>query len=103
MPRTASSRDARDRRCCTPGGAAMSVVARGFRRRESRTDDRLPPGQYDVGGSFPVLSAGPTPRTPLSEWDLTIQGELPAVRRWSWGGVPALPPEAISLDIHCVT
>jgi DMSO/TMAO reductase YedYZ molybdopterin-dependent catalytic subunit len=80
----------------------MSVVSRGFGRRP-RADERLPPGQYDVGTNFPVLSAGPTPRTPLSEWDLTIQGELPAVRRWSWEEFLALPREAITVDIHCVT
>jgi DMSO/TMAO reductase YedYZ molybdopterin-dependent catalytic subunit len=80
----------------------MSVVSRGFGRRP-RADERLPPGQYDVGTNFPVLSAGPTPRTPLSEWDLTIQGELPGVRRWSWEEFLALPREAITVDIHCVT
>ena len=53
----------------------MSVVSRGFGRHEVRRDERLPPGQYDVGASFPVLSAGPTPRTPLAAWDLTVQGE----------------------------
>ena len=62
----------------------MSLVSRGFGRREQREDARLPPGQYDVGDRFPVLSAGPTPRTPLSEWDLTVQGEVDGLRRWSW-------------------
>ncbi len=81
----------------------MSVVARGFRRREGRSDDRLPPGQYDVGTNFPVLSAGPTPRTPLSAWDLTIQGEVDGLRRWTWDEFRELPHEAISVDIHCVT
>jgi DMSO/TMAO reductase YedYZ molybdopterin-dependent catalytic subunit len=80
----------------------MSVVSRGFGRRP-KSDERLPPGQYDVGAQFPVLSAGPTPRTPLSDWDLTIQGELDGVRRWSWEEFRALPREAIAVDIHCVT
>ena len=31
----------------------------------------MPPGQY-VTDDFPVLSAGPTPHTPLAEWDLSI-------------------------------
>ena len=53
----------------------MSPITRGFRRRESSGDDsRLPPGQHLVGG-FPVLSAGPTPHTPLDEWDFQITGE----------------------------
>jgi hypothetical protein len=40
-------------------------VSRGFMgRRRTEGGDRLPPGQYLVDG-FPVLSAGPTPHTPL--------------------------------------
>jgi DMSO/TMAO reductase YedYZ molybdopterin-dependent catalytic subunit len=81
----------------------MSVVSRGFGRHEVRRDERLPPGQYDVGTRFPVLSAGPTPRTPLSAWDLTIQGEVEGLRRWNWDEFRALPREAVSVDIHCVT
>lgn len=43
-------------------------VSRGFtgRRRHTEGGDSLPPGQYLVEG-FPVLSAGPTPHTPLEE------------------------------------
>jgi DMSO/TMAO reductase YedYZ molybdopterin-dependent catalytic subunit len=50
-----------------------------------------------------VLSAGPTPHTPLSEWDLTLQGEVDGVRRWTWEEFRDLPREAVSVDIHCVT
>jgi DMSO/TMAO reductase YedYZ molybdopterin-dependent catalytic subunit len=82
----------------------MSLVSRGFgRRRSATTDDRLPPGQYDTGDRFPVLSAGPTPRTPLAEWDLVVRGEVAAPRTWTWEEFRALPREAISVDIHCVT
>jgi DMSO/TMAO reductase YedYZ molybdopterin-dependent catalytic subunit len=81
----------------------MSVVSRGFGRHEVRRDERLPPGQYDVAGNFPVLSAGPTPRTPLAAWDLTVQGEVDGPRRWTWDEFRALPREAVSVDIHCVT
>ena len=85
----------------------MSLVSRGFgrreQRREQRRDERLPPGQYDTGDLFPVLSAGPTPHTPLSEWDLTLQGEVDGVRRWTWDEFRELPREAVSVDIHCVT
>jgi DMSO/TMAO reductase YedYZ molybdopterin-dependent catalytic subunit len=49
-----------------------------------------------------VLSAGPTPRTPLSEWDLTLQGEVDGLRRWTWDEFRELPRE-VSVDIHCVT
>ena len=53
----------------------MSFVSRGFtgRRRSDADPARIPPGQY-VTDDFPVLSAGPTPRTPLDEWTLTIPG-----------------------------
>ncbi|WP_448612552.1 molybdopterin-dependent oxidoreductase [Modestobacter sp. URMC 112] len=81
----------------------MSVVSPGFGRGAPRSDGRLPPGQYDAGDRFPVLSAGPTPRTPLGEWDLTVQGEVDGVRRWTWEEFRALPREAISVDVHCVT
>jgi hypothetical protein len=45
----------------------MSPVSRGFRHLHGATlgqEDRVPPGQYVTDG-FPVLSAGPTPHTPL--------------------------------------
>ena len=82
----------------------MSLVSRGFgRRRAEPADDRLPPGQYDTGSRFPVLSAGPTPRTPLAQWDLSVQGEVDSPRTWTWEEFRALPREAVSVDIHCVT
>jgi DMSO/TMAO reductase YedYZ molybdopterin-dependent catalytic subunit len=77
-------------------------VSRGFRGRRRQTDDRLPPGQYLVEG-FPVLSAGPTPRTPLNEWDFSISGEVDEPKRWTWEDFQALPSEEITRDIHCVT
>ena len=40
--------------------------SRGFRGRRRSQDTALPPGQYLVE-DFPVLSAGPTPRTPLED------------------------------------
>lgn len=81
-----------------------SRTTRGFtgRRREAASE-RLPPGQYDVGDAFPVLSAGPTPRTDLSSWDLTVQGQVDRVARWSWSEFSALPHEDITVDLHCVT
>jgi len=79
-------------------------VSRGFQGRRQREDaaQRLPPGQYLVSG-FPVLSAGPTPRTPLDRWDFTIEGEVDQPRRWSWQEFQQLPRETITKDIHCVT
>jgi hypothetical protein len=47
--------------------------SRGFTGRRRSRDTALPPGQYLEDG-FPVLSAGPTPRTPLEEWDFSVVG-----------------------------
>ena len=52
---------------------------------------------------FPVLSAGPTPRTSLEEWDFSIIGEVDEPRRWTWEEFGQLPSEEITKDIHCVT
>jgi DMSO/TMAO reductase YedYZ molybdopterin-dependent catalytic subunit len=82
----------------------MSFVSRGFRgrRREDVDSARVPPGQY-VTTDYPVLSAGPTPHTPLDQWDFQITGEVDAPRTWSWDEFRALPSEEITRDIHCVT
>jgi DMSO/TMAO reductase YedYZ molybdopterin-dependent catalytic subunit len=82
----------------------MPPVSRGFRGRRSADADqsRLPPGQY-LTPDFPVLSAGPTPHTPLDEWSLSIDGAVDAAARWSWEELLALPSEAVTVDIHCVT
>jgi DMSO/TMAO reductase YedYZ molybdopterin-dependent catalytic subunit len=84
---------------------AGSFISRGFRGR--RRDDpvvagRVPPGQY-VTQDFPVLSAGPTPRTPLERWDFAITGAVQPPRRWTWDEFRALPSETVTVDIHCVT
>ncbi len=82
----------------------MAVLSRGFgRRRPDRGDGRLPPGQYDVGDDFPVLSAGPTPATRLDRWDLTVDDASGVRARWSWDEFRALPRDAVTVDLHCVT
>jgi len=62
----------------------MSIVSRGFqgRRRDRDSSGCVPPGQY-VTTDFPVLSAGPTPHTPLEEWTFSILGGDQPVR---WTG-----------------
>ena len=70
--------------------------------RRRRQDTALPPGQYLEDG-FPVLSAGPTPRTPQEEWDFSIGGEIDEPKRWTWEEFRQLPSEEITKDIHCVT
>ena len=80
------------------------AVSRGFqgRRRGDADPTRVPPGQY-VTGDFPVLSAGPTPHTPLAEWDFTIRGAVDEPVSWTWDEFLALPSETPTVDIHCVT
>src|SRR5688572_20150372 len=84
--------------------AQQQFIARGFRARSSRMGDapRLPPGQYETN-DFPVLSAGPTPRTPLSTWDFTIRDADGRSARWSWDQIQTLPRDTPVVDIHCVT
>jgi DMSO/TMAO reductase YedYZ molybdopterin-dependent catalytic subunit len=81
----------------------MQRITRGFRGRRADVDPaRVPPGQY-VTTDFPVLSAGPTPRTPLDEWSFTIAGAVDEPRSWSWEEFRALPSQTVTADIHCVT
>ena len=82
----------------------MAHVSRGFRgrRADQRDSSRLPPGQYLVE-DFPVLSAGPTPYTPLEDWTFSITGDVSEPRTWTWEDFRALPSEDIRTDIHCVT
>jgi DMSO/TMAO reductase YedYZ molybdopterin-dependent catalytic subunit len=78
-------------------------ITRGFRGRRAEVDpSRVPPGQYVVR-DFPVLSAGPTPHTPLDEWSFTISGAVDEPVSWTWEELLALPAETITVDIHCVT
>jgi DMSO/TMAO reductase YedYZ molybdopterin-dependent catalytic subunit len=82
----------------------MGFISRGFRgkRRDVASSARVPPGQHVVG-DFPVLSAGPTPRVSLDAWTFTINGEIDQPKRWTWNEFRALPTEAVTVDIHCVT
>ena len=82
----------------------MSPVSRGFlgRRRPVADASRLPPGQY-LTHDFPVLSAGPTPHTPLDQWSFMIDGAVETPVSWPWAKFVALPAEDITVDIHCVT
>jgi DMSO/TMAO reductase YedYZ molybdopterin-dependent catalytic subunit len=79
-------------------------LSRGFRgrRQPSELTGRIPPGQYLERG-FPVLSAGPTPHTPLERWDFTIMGKVDQPKRWTWDELHALLQEQVTADIHCVT
>jgi DMSO/TMAO reductase YedYZ molybdopterin-dependent catalytic subunit len=82
----------------------MPPITRGFfgRRREEGDPSRVPLGQYVVR-DFPVLSAGPTPRTALDEWSFMIDGAVDEPISWNWEEFRALPSETVTVDIHCVT
>jgi DMSO/TMAO reductase YedYZ molybdopterin-dependent catalytic subunit len=82
----------------------MGFISRGFhgRRRDVADSGRVPPGQY-VTDDFPVLSAGPTPHTPLDQWTFTVTGKVAESRSWTWQEFRALPAERFMTDIHCVT
>ena len=78
-------------------------IARGFHRRHAEAPPgRLPPGQYETN-DFPVLSAGPTPRTPLEQWTFTVEDATGHAKRWTWDEFQALQHETPTVDIHCVT
>ena len=81
------------------------IVTRGFtgkRRTDGVAKERVPPGQF-VTPEFPVLTAGPTPRTPLDSWTLTLQHGGRLLAKWTWAEFEALPQTEITTDIHCVT
>lgn len=82
----------------------MALISRGFlgRRPQGDAAGRLPPGQYETR-DFPVLSAGPTPRTPLSNWTFTLRGLAGGYATWTWDEFLALSRTLITVDIHCVT
>ncbi len=80
------------------------LVSRGFfgRRRQPDQAGRIPPGQYLVD-DWPVLSAGPTPRTRLDQWRFTIEGLVRQPVSWSWEEFLKLPSKTYVVDISCVT
>jgi DMSO/TMAO reductase YedYZ molybdopterin-dependent catalytic subunit len=83
----------------------MSPVSRGFHHLshdQAGQGERVPPGQHTIEG-FPVLSAGPTPHTPLEDWTFSITQGGATKKSWTWTEFQALPAETVTVDIHCVT
>jgi DMSO/TMAO reductase YedYZ molybdopterin-dependent catalytic subunit len=76
---------------------------RGFTGRASGRDPRLPPGQYDTGSSWPVLTAEATPALDTATWTFTVEGAVDQPTTWTWDQFQALPPDAYDGAIHCVT
>jgi DMSO/TMAO reductase YedYZ molybdopterin-dependent catalytic subunit len=86
---------------------AERFVTRGFVGRRRSAEDReaasrIPPGQYQTR-DFPVLSAGPTPRTPLDRWSFRIEGLVREPVTWTWEEFVGLPARDWTVDISCVT
>jgi DMSO/TMAO reductase YedYZ molybdopterin-dependent catalytic subunit len=82
----------------------MARITRGFTGRgRGAHADRLPPGQYDTGDQWPVLTAEVTPQLPLDSWTFTVEGEVEQPTTWSWDELRALPESSYDGDIHCVT
>ena len=79
-------------------------VSRGFvgRRRSPAEAVRVPPGQY-LTQEFPILSAGPTPHTPLAQWSFALREGPNRLAEWNWQQFEALAQTSVTVDIHCVT
>jgi DMSO/TMAO reductase YedYZ molybdopterin-dependent catalytic subunit len=82
----------------------MAGFTRGFTGRgRAARDPRLPPGQYDVGRDWPVLTAEATPKLSTSDWTFTVEGLVEQPTTWTWDEMRALPQSEYEGDIHCVT
>ena len=79
------------------------TVSHGFggRRRTQRED--LPPGQYDAGREWPVLTAVVTPHLDPQRWTMSVDGLVDTPTTWSWDEMHALPQSDYEGAIHCVT
>ena len=82
----------------------MVKLTRGFRGRGGQArDPRLPPGQYDVGDDWPVLTAEATPKLDLVSWTFRVEGLVGERVELGWEALRALPGSSYQGDIHCVT
>ena len=82
----------------------MAKFTRGFLGRgKAARDERLPPGQYDTGAQWPVLTAEATPHLSTDTWTFTVEGAVEQRATWTWDEIHALPPSTYEGDIHCVT
>ena len=82
----------------------MAGFTRGFTGRGKKNrDPRLPPGQYDTGKRWPVLTAEATPKLDVATWSFTVDGLVDRPTTWTWDEMHALAPSTYSGDIHCVT
>ncbi|GGQ42773.1 sulfite oxidase-like oxidoreductase [Streptomyces mutabilis] len=78
-------------------------TTRGFTGRPRGARPGLPPGQYDAGDDWPVLSAEVTPELSPADWTFRVGGLVAEARTWDWAGAHRLQASAYEGDIHCVT
>jgi DMSO/TMAO reductase YedYZ molybdopterin-dependent catalytic subunit len=77
---------------------------RGFHNRHQEARDvRLPPGQYDTGSWWPVLTAEVTPNPSVTSWTFSVEGLVERPTTWTWDEIHALPASSYEGDIHCVS
>jgi|HubBroStandDraft_6_1064221.scaffolds.fasta_scaffold127651_4 DMSO/TMAO reductase YedYZ molybdopterin-dependent catalytic subunit len=82
----------------------VSKFTRAFTGRGAHgRDPRLPPGQYDTGGGWPVLTAEVTPKVSTDSWTFKVEGLVDHPTTWTWDDIHQLPVSTYSGDIHCVT
>ena len=80
------------------------MATRGFFGRDrGERDERLPPGQYDTGSSWPVLTAEVTPDLSTDDWTFRVEGAVDRPTTWTWDELHALPESTYEGAIHCVT
>lgn len=78
-------------------------ITRGFTGRRKEPDARLPPGQYDTGKQWPVLTAEVTPKIDTATWTFSVGGLVAQPTTWTWDEIHQLPASTYEGDIHCVT
>jgi len=78
-------------------------ITRGFVGRRREHSGPLPPGQYDTGSGWPVLTAEVTPNIDPATWSLSVDGLVERPTTWSWDEIHQLQSTSYVGDIHCVT
>jgi DMSO/TMAO reductase YedYZ molybdopterin-dependent catalytic subunit len=85
-------------------GQGLVKYARRFKGRGGAAlDSRLPPGQYDIGSDWPVLTAEATPSLATSSWAFAVEGLVRQPVTWTWDEIHALPSASYEGGIHSVT
>jgi len=86
-------------------GITSRMIGERGRRQASKLgidSSRIPPGQY-LTERFPVLTYGRNPKYDLSDWSLSIWGEVDEPFSLRWDELLELPQVDVTVDIHCVT